>query len=243
MRTDDLMDLLRSRFSPPAYAFLTNVGIATGMACDRWADAMAMGLWPSRGLRLHGFELKVSRTDWLRELKKPSKAEKHVRYCDHWWLVVSDAEIVKDGELPPTWGLIAAKGGKLHTKVEAPALEPEPISRKFLAAICRRVSEQSAREDEIEKARLAGYKQGEEANERRRSYDQKRHEDLQRKVVEFEQASGVNLQYGWQLGKVGEAVKMIVDGQRPLDKVASIRNLASRLIQEIDKSMEEVVKQ
>ena len=242
MRTNDLLDLLRSRFSPPSFAFLTNVGIATGMACDRWADAMAMGLWPSRGLRLHGFELKVSRQDWLRELKKPSKAEKHVHYCDHWWLVVSDAEIVKDGELPPTWGLIAAKGGKLHTKTEAPQLEPEPISRKFLAAICRRVSEQSAREDEIKKAHCEGFEQGASQSDRIHESDRARYEELQRKVLEFEQTSGVSIQYGWQLGKVGEAVKMIVNGQRPLDKVRSIRNLASRLIEEIDQSIQELGK-
>ena len=33
----------------------------------RYADAIAMNLWPSRGLAVHGFEIKISRGDWQRE--------------------------------------------------------------------------------------------------------------------------------------------------------------------------------
>jgi len=32
-----------------------------------------MDLWPSGGLEIHGHEVKVSRSDWLRELKEPEK--------------------------------------------------------------------------------------------------------------------------------------------------------------------------
>lgn len=66
-----------------------------------------------------GFEVKVSRSDWLSELKKPEKADSLARYCDRWYLVISDPKIVKDGELPPTWGLLCRKGDRLVEVVKA----------------------------------------------------------------------------------------------------------------------------
>ena len=99
----------------------------------------AMGLWPSRGLHLHGFEIKVSRSDWLRELKSPAKADKMFRYFDRWWLAVADKDIVRNGELPETWGLLVMD----KIVKTAPELEAAPMTREFLAAIMRRVGENS----------------------------------------------------------------------------------------------------
>jgi hypothetical protein len=73
---------------------------------DRTCDAIAMSLWPSRGLELHGIEIKCSRGDWLHELKRPDKADKMFKYFDRWWLAVSDESVAHDYEIPPTWGLI-----------------------------------------------------------------------------------------------------------------------------------------
>ena len=104
MMSADLRELLRKRYPSQAWALMWEVGDATGARHSRWADALAMSLWPTHGLRLHGFEIKVSRGDWLRELKDPSKAEAIAQYCDHWWLVTADDSIAKKEELPPNWG-------------------------------------------------------------------------------------------------------------------------------------------
>jgi hypothetical protein len=112
---------------------------STGYGGDRTCDAIAMSLWQSRGLELHGFEIKCSRGDWLSEMRRPDKADKMFKYFDRWWLAVSDASVVNDYELPPTWGLIVMD----KIKVQAPILTPEPLDRKFLAAIMRRVYETS----------------------------------------------------------------------------------------------------
>ena len=98
------------RYCAPEFALLFEVGNATGFATNRHADAIAMSLWPSRGLALHGFEFKASRSDWVRELKDPAKAETIATFCDYWFLVESDREIVKANALPMTWGLLAPKG-------------------------------------------------------------------------------------------------------------------------------------
>lgn len=89
---------------------------------------------------LHGHEVKVSRSDWLRELADPSKAEAWSRYCDRWWLVVPDKAIVKPGELPDSWGLLVLAGTGLRAAVRAPLLDPEPMPVPARAALMRAVA-------------------------------------------------------------------------------------------------------
>ena len=127
----ELYEMIERRFRYPEWTVLPGVANATGGGIQRRCDALAMNLWPSRGLELHGFEIKVSRADFLRELKDPEKAEKIAKYCDRWWLVVASADIVQEGELPPAWGLLIARGESLRLKKEAPRLSPIEIPRYY----------------------------------------------------------------------------------------------------------------
>jgi len=99
--SSDLEEKLSYKFSTPAWAFLPQVRNGTGYLRNttRTADAIAMSLYPSRGLDLHGFEIKVSRTDWLGELKNPEKAEAIAQFCDYWW-IVAPKEIINLDEVP-----------------------------------------------------------------------------------------------------------------------------------------------
>ena len=90
----DLFLRLQGTFSAPAYITLEEVRDATGFDGHRTADAMAISLYRSRGKSLWGFEFKVSRNDWLKELKQPEKAESIMRYCNYWGLVVPNKNIV-----------------------------------------------------------------------------------------------------------------------------------------------------
>src|SRR3546814_15144887 len=74
MNTAQINAALRARFCAPEWALLFNVGNATGATQRRWADAVAMNLYPSRGLELPGFDVKASRSDWLLEPKQPDKS-------------------------------------------------------------------------------------------------------------------------------------------------------------------------
>lgn len=135
---------LRERYCAPEYALFFEVANVTGANIRRYADAMAMSLFPSRGLTMHGFEVKVSRGDWKRELDNPHKAEEgNFQYCDHWWIVTPPG-IVQPGELPPTWGHLELQGGEkptLRQKVAAPKLEAQQMTRSFIAAFLRRADE------------------------------------------------------------------------------------------------------
>jgi len=103
----------------------------------RYADAIAVNLWSSRGHAIHGFEIKVSRSDWLRELKDPSKADTIAGFCDHWFIVAPKG-VVKDGELPPTWGLLEVRTSGLVAVKQAPKMEARPVTRGFFASMMRR---------------------------------------------------------------------------------------------------------
>lgn len=84
----------------------------------------------------HGHEVKVSRSDWLAELRDPSKAETFKQYMHFWWLVVSDKSIVKD-DLPDDWGLLVASGTSVRVYKQAPLRTPAPMPSGLVGALLR----------------------------------------------------------------------------------------------------------
>lgn len=117
------------------FAVAEHVPSSTGSA-SHIADFVAFDVWRSK-LLFHGHEVKCSRSDWLAELRQPWKAESIKRYMDFWWLVVSDKNVVKDGELPDDWGLLVVSGSVLRAAKSAPRLSPEPMPRIFTASFSR----------------------------------------------------------------------------------------------------------
>jgi hypothetical protein len=212
---------LQVRYGAPNYAFFREVGDATGSVQRRWADGLAVSLWPSRGLTIEGFEVKASRADWKKELSDASKAERICRYCDHWWVVVGDAAIVKDGELPPTWGLLVPHGNGLKCQVKAPKLKPVPLNREFVAALARRASEQSVDQATVD----AAYKEGAAAGRAERLPRRGSNEAIEQTLVKinekidrFQKATGLWIDGGddARLRRLGEAVRYVLDGDEHL---------------------------
>lgn len=145
MRTSDVKAAIRRHYKATEYALMWEVGNATGANVRRHADAVVMNLWPSRGLLIEGIEIKVSRSDWRRELENPAKAEEIARYCDKWW-VVAPIGIVQAHEVPINWGWKEVNAnGVLITKKDAVRNEnPSELNRSFVAAMLRRASEADA---------------------------------------------------------------------------------------------------
>lgn len=111
----------------------------------RCADFVAIDKYHSTQA-MHGHEVKVSRSDWLTELRDPEKAEPIKRFCRYWWLVVPDSDIVKPGELPADWGLIVRSKAGLRAKVKAPELTPEPLTLDFVAGLGSAIHRTACRE-------------------------------------------------------------------------------------------------
>src|SRR5664279_2449362 len=92
LRTGDLTHMVISKYgglngaeSLGKYIALTQVASSTGGATNI-ADVMVLGAWHSSGNELEGFEVKVSRADWLNEVKNTSKCVPSKKYCHRWWL-------------------------------------------------------------------------------------------------------------------------------------------------------------
>jgi len=211
MTENEILELLKKRHPSDAWAFFVHVRNGTGFARrqDRTADALAMGLWPSRGLDLHGFEVKCSRQDWLNELKNPAKADAVAKYCHYWWLVVADETIVQPGELPSAWGLMVAQKSRIIARTEAPRQEATPPDYLMLASILRRAQEESPQaqtEAAYKRGRDEGIKEGKKQFRNGYSSDYAR---PQTQIEEFEKASGLKLGQ-WPGGhELGLAVKQL----------------------------------
>lgn len=142
---------LRERFRAPGnggggrYAFITQVRTSCGFSgynqpVIRTIDAVTLSLWPSEGFKLDAYEIKVSRADWMAEVRDPEKSEPARELCDAFW-IVAPVGMVKPVELPTGWGLIELyDDGRSRQKVKATRKDPAdagPVSRTFVGSLLR----------------------------------------------------------------------------------------------------------
>lgn len=232
---EQVASVLGERYASPAYAFLTRVRNQTGYNHRvRTADAVAMSLFPSRGMEMNGFEIKVSRSDLVHELMQPDKSAEIQQFCDFWWIVVSDEKILENVQIPVTWGVISVKGGKCKVIKKAPQLKAKPLSREFVASILRNVTETYVKPSEV--ARIREEAQVNAKHGMESEYHQMKF--LKDHVAEFEKASGVKISDRWQhSGKeFGEAVRFVLNGSEELKrKIGYIVSSAKDLIKSAEK--------
>lgn len=121
MTTAELLARLQRHYIKPGEnlpggIFVPEVSANGSWGAGRRCDALYVGFTSSSGRILVGHELKISRADWLHELDDREKADQWADQCHEWWLVVSDPTIVRDGELPAGWGLMAP--GRSKTRLD-----------------------------------------------------------------------------------------------------------------------------
>ena len=236
-----LQDRIDGKYPGPAWTVLNHLRDGTGFAsAGQSADAVAFGTWPSRGFQIIGFECKSRRSDWLREIKNPAKAEAFASYCDQWFLVTGSDGVAKLEEIPKNWGWYVGTGKGLKLMKPAEILKPEPIDRVFLMSIARNIGRNF-----VPRARLEEMAKDRAENIAKRMHDDNKYaleraqEDL-KKMREFEKASGIELKYTWQFNAadVGRVVKALLDNdlKHDLERIKSI----IRKTDEVLKSLEAI---
>lgn len=228
------------------YAYLEQVRNAAGFDATRTADAMALSLWPSRGHELHGFEVKVSRSDWRTELNNPEKAEVWTNVVDRWWIVAPKG-IVPVDEVPAAWGLLEVVGEKLRTTKQAPLLtKRHDIRRSLLVPLLRAAgcaltttSEEAALKASYEEGRQKGR---EDALRSNKSYegtytDMKAESDANRLAVrEIENVLGMQIR-AWKetdqkrAREVASALKLVLEADR---RVEGVQNRVTGVAQQLE---------
>ena len=261
MTSDGVLRALREGpLREPAHAWLYEVRNGTGYSRqERYADALVVSCWPSRGIWIAGIEFKVSRADWRRELDDPTKSAEIQRFCDHWY-VAAPAGVVLPGELPERWGYYEIGAGKKPKPTlvkEAPRLDPLPLTSVFVASVLRnaaQVQEQARQRGRAEmRSELRGDgDEGELANLRKQLRDmeiakihaegQERYaklqiENLRSAVTDFERQTGASLGFGdtrrgWRAGvEVGAQFRLAEQliATPPRELAARLKSIASEL--------------
>ncbi len=133
IRERDVIAALEGRYAKimqtgRRYITAPQVRNAAGFDATRTFDYVAIDTWTSGHLAVHIFEIKVARSDWLRELKQPQKTAEALRHADFFWIAATP-DVVKLDELPDRWGLVVVRPGlrdPLHTPRAAKRLTPKP---------------------------------------------------------------------------------------------------------------------
>lgn len=218
---EDLSILLSERYCSPAWAYLPQVRNGTGYQRQtRTADGIAMSLFPSRGLDIHGFEIKISMSDWKAELKNPEKAEEIAKFCDYWWIVTTQElgkNIMEKSYMPDNWGLMVERGTGLYVMKQAKKLDSSKPDRLFLGAILRKVCEYKTPKAEIQSARIQGYTEGFAEGKSTAEYNY-RHaieqlKELEAEVKKFQESSGICISRYTNGKELGDAVKAVLNGE------------------------------
>lgn len=204
--TSQLLEILRRHYIQPGPmpggVFIPECGIngATGSR----ADALYVGFTSASGRLLVGHELKVSRSDWRRELDKVGKADFWADNCHQWWIVAPGPEVVPQEELPAGWGLLyPARGRRMQIVVKAATHADRNPSWQAVRSIMARLDTLRAKHDvEVERAALDKARATAEEERRRRAEVEGRHvltQDQQRRLDAFERiekALGSQI-HGW----------------------------------------------
>lgn len=240
MKSSDICAALRERYKQPEWALFFEVGSGTGGNCRRHADALAMNMYPSRGLSIIGFEIKVSRGDLKRELINPDKAEEIAQFCDEWYLVVPKGLIKEEDLIPATWGVIECNDGTLRTSKKAERINAKIVTKEFMAAVLRcagRVDEATLQEE-----RNKAYQEYRESYDRRLEDEvqrrTKRFEELNQQLADFEKATGKSITAYTDVEELAENIKLAENIEvlhRRYGGLQTIRGMMEEFLQKTNK--------
>jgi len=135
-----IVALLHARYHPPEWALLEELQDSTGAGSSRRFDAVAFNCWPSSKFVRLGFEVKVSRSDFARELEDHKKRAALEAVCHQVFFVVPTGVCVAR-EIPEPWGLLQVSGEGLRALVKPRHREVGPIPEPLAVCAIRRLME------------------------------------------------------------------------------------------------------
>ena len=196
----------------------------------RYADAIAICC--SSPFQIHGFEIKVSRSDLVRELTMPEKADLIAAHCDRWWLVLPSHTLLKDGELPTDWGLLTIRGKSLCVRKAAPQRSPLPLERGFVASLLRSAHKESPSADELDAERIKWNARAEENFDLQHKWLKEEVEETKAILAEWETLIGDGI-HSFHIKDLAARVKFARDAN-PEDLAKRIEILRDQLSEALD---------
>lgn len=126
------------------WIFISQVRNHTGYygGREQYIDGYAINLWPGRRIQAIAFEIKVSRADFLKEMKDPQKRQCAMDHSNEFYFVVP-VGMLKVEEIPEDCGLITVKRMDtligLHTEKKAPIRPRFEMDWSFFTGIARKL--------------------------------------------------------------------------------------------------------
>jgi hypothetical protein len=254
-----IMSTLKSKLFPePAHIVLEEVRNATGYARrQRYADAIAVSLWPSRGIWIAGIEIKTHRNDFLSEIKKPEKSAEIQKYCNYWWLACPPG-VSLEHEIPKNWGLVYVENSKINVVKKAPELKAKPLDVLFVASILRKfhsdreklvmVGREEAMESLSEKEKMASdvlhkvsYLENMLAQEKyRRETTEKALDAIQKREMDMikDYGEGFPRECNAQAFRSAYNLVLLLEDFRTKYALSNLASLSDSILKEIDKIKE-----
>lgn len=127
------------------------IGTGYGKSSEQRLDFWTMHEWPSKGYIRKAFEIKVSRSDFLAEMRQPLKRRAALLVSNVFYFVTPPG-LINPEELPLEAGLMEiypTTSGAYHIETihEAPQRDIAPPTWRFLAAVTRRALRDTPPED------------------------------------------------------------------------------------------------
>lgn len=154
LKAADVIAALRRMHGKNAneWAFFDELRVGTGytsakdkrvgkLNSEQRLDAWAIHLWPSRGLLRRCFEVKVSRADFLVEMRQPEKRLSGLHLSNEFYFA-APAGLLKVHELPEECGLIEVTHDTATARIvkSAPHRDVEDLPMSFVASLARRAA-------------------------------------------------------------------------------------------------------
>lgn len=166
MKAEEVVEALRKRhgIAGMQWAFFGELRAGTGYAVwnykegkhfpnnpEQRFDAWAINLYPSKKHERIAYEIKVSRADFLHEIKNPEKRQQALSLSNYFYFAVPKG-LVSVEEIPEECGLIEVNEDLTsRIKKKAPYRDTELATWQFLCAIARRAVKA---EDEVKRLHL-----------------------------------------------------------------------------------------
>jgi len=165
MNADDIYQALQRRHQMPEWVLIRELRLGTGFGSIDWAkwqasgrksrgrysiqqrvDAWALNCYAGNGFRRIAYEIKVSRSDFIKEKRDPEKRQPAMEVSDYFYFAAPRG-LIAPMELPQGCGLLVVyDSGRSEILERAPKLNPTRLDWCFVASLVRGITEMSKKD-------------------------------------------------------------------------------------------------
>ena len=135
----DIIEMLKKKYSAnrDEWVFFSEMRCGTGYKKDaeRRIDFWALNCW--KGHQRIAYEIKVSRQDFLKELKDPKKRRMALLFSNEFYFIAPKG-LIKVEELPPECGLIEVSWANNQSEIDKLESDHKTFPKEECYASCKR---------------------------------------------------------------------------------------------------------